>query len=213
MGLLLAALQHRSPKTPASVYFFPAFPEASRSFREKDSSPHKARNQRMLNLLGECSPKCPALWRPWLKSALKNKQIVIYLFICSHWKLVVVPGLSLVVVPGLLIAVASLVAEHWLQGVWASGVAACGLNSCGSWALEHQLNSRCSIVVSLRLSCSEACGIFPERGWTCVPCVGMQILSHWTTREVLKVSIYIRSWMKKWVSVNKLLFFAINCVT
>ena len=77
-----------------------------------------------------------------------NSYLLIYF--CSHWKLVVVPGLSLVVVPGLLIAVASLVAEHWLQGVWASGVAACGLNSCGSRALEHRLNSCVSQAQLLR---------------------------------------------------------------
>ena len=50
-------------------------------------------------------------------------------------------GSSLVVVLRLLIAVASLVAEHRLQGAWASVLAARGLRSCGSPALEHWLSS------------------------------------------------------------------------
>ena len=42
---------------------------------------------------------------------------------------------------GFLLAVASLVAEHRLQGMSASVVLARGLNSGGSWVLEHRLNS------------------------------------------------------------------------
>ena len=41
----------------------------------------------------------------------------------------------------LLTAVASLAAEHTLQGTWVSEVAAHGLSSCASRALEHRLNS------------------------------------------------------------------------
>ena len=47
-------------------------------------------------------------------------------------------GYSLAVVHRLLIAVASLVAEHRLQGMQASVFAACGLSG---WALEHSLSS------------------------------------------------------------------------
>ena len=50
-------------------------------------------------------------------------------------------GYSLVAVPGLLSALASLVAEHRLQGMQAPGVVAQGLSSRGSWALEHRLSS------------------------------------------------------------------------
>ena len=46
-------------------------------------------------------------------------------------------GFPLVAVHGLLIAVASFVSEHRLQGTQASVVAAHGLSSCGSQALEH----------------------------------------------------------------------------
>ena len=42
---------------------------------------------------------------------------------------------------GLLTAVASLVAEHGLQGTGASGVRACGLSCCGFPALEYRLTS------------------------------------------------------------------------
>ena len=41
---------------------------------------------------------------------------------------------------------------------------ACGLNSCGSWALE-----RGSVVVAHGLSCSAACGIFPDQGSNLCP--------------------------------------------
>ena len=34
------------------------------------------------------------------------------------------------------------------------------------------------------LSCSEAYGIFPDRGSNPCPCIGRWILNHWTTREV-----------------------------
>ena len=53
------------------------------------------------------------------------------------------------------------------------------------------------------LSCSAACGIFPDR--TRVPCVGRWILSHYVTREIPWVLIYFcsldlsgteRSWLK-----------------
>ena len=68
-------------------------------------------------------------------------------------------GLLFVAVYRLLIVVASLVAEHGLQAhglqqLWYVGsvVVACKLQSAGS------------VVVAHRLSCSEACGIFPDQG-------------------------------------------------
>ena len=72
-------------------------------------------------------------------------------------------GLLFVAVRGLLIMVASLVVEHGLQAhglqqLWHAGsvVVACRLQSTGS------------VVVAHRLSCSAACGIFPDQGWN--PC-------------------------------------------
>ena len=41
-----------------------------------------------------------------------------------------------------------------------------------------------SVVVAHRLSCPEACRIFLDQESTCVPCVGRQILYHWTTTVV-----------------------------
>ena len=58
-------------------------------------------------------------------------------------------GLSLVAIGGgcssvatrsLLPAVASLVAEHGLQGAGTSAAVACGLSSCGSPSLEYRLS-------------------------------------------------------------------------
>ena len=43
-----------------------------------------------------------------------------------------------------------------------------------------------SVVVAHGLSCPEACGIFWTKGRTHIPCIGRQILHHWTTREVLE---------------------------
>ena len=59
--------------------------------------------------------------------------------------------------------VASLVAEHGLQGTWASVVASCRLSSCDSRALEHRLGTS-----GPQVSFSVACGIFPDQGWN--PC-------------------------------------------
>ena len=52
----------------------------------------------------------------------------------------------------------------WVIGTWASAAAEQGLISCGLWAL--QLTG--SVVVVHRLSCSEARGIFQDKGWN--PC-------------------------------------------
>ena len=51
-------------------------------------------------------------------------------------------GYSEFAVSGLLVAVASLVSEHRLQGTRASAAVARGLSSCGSRAVEHRLSSR-----------------------------------------------------------------------
>ena len=65
-------------------------------------------------------------------------------------------GLLFVVVHRLLIVVASLVAEQ--------GSRCAGFSSCGTQALERRLSS-CG---ARGLSCSMACGIFPDQGWN--PC-------------------------------------------
>ena len=66
-----------------------------------------------------------------------------YVFICFWllWVFIAVRGFSLVAVCGLLIATASLVVEHGLQGVQASVVAAPGLSRCGFQAVECRLSS------------------------------------------------------------------------
>ena len=67
---------------------------------------------------------------------------------------------SLVVVQGLLIPVVSPVVEHGL---------------CGVLAL---------VVVVHRLCCRKACRIFVDQSWNSCPHMSMQILNHWSTREV-----------------------------
>ena len=49
----------------------------------------------------------------------------------------------------------------------------------------QQLQPVGSAVVAHGLSCSEACGIFPDQGLNTCPHTGRQIPKHWTTREVL----------------------------
>ena len=82
------------------------------------------------------------------------------MFVVCWLSLVAVSGLPFLAVHGLLIVVASPVAERGLWSARASVVGAPGLWSTGS------------IVVALGLSCSEACGIFPDQEST--PC-----LLHW----------------------------------
>ena len=52
-----------------------------------------------------------------------------------------------------------------------------GFSSCSSQALEFRF-----VFVARGLSCSVACGIFPDQG-SHVPCTGRWILYHWATRE------------------------------
>ena len=66
---------------------------------------------------------------------------------------------SLGVVRRLLIVVWLLLLQSAGSRARASVVAACELINCGSQALKHSL-----VVVAHRLSCSGACGIFPDQG-------------------------------------------------
>ena len=68
-------------------------------------------------------------------------------------------GYSPVALCRLLIAVASLVAKHRLMGTQASVIA-----FCDSIVAAPGLQSTGSVAVAHGLSCSAACGIFPDRG-------------------------------------------------
>ena len=57
----------------------------------------------------------------------------------------------------------------------------CGGFSC---CTAQALGMLASVVVVRGLSCPEACGILQTRDQTRIPCIGRQILNHWTTREV-----------------------------
>ena len=55
-----------------------------------------------------------------------------------------------------------------------------GFSGCSTWAREHRLTS-----CGAWLSCSpQHRGSSQIRDQTCVPCIGRQILNHWTTRKV-----------------------------
>ena len=89
-------------------------------------------------------------------------------------------GYSPITVHGLLTAVASFFVDHRLWGVQASVLVVHRLCSCSSQALEGPG----STAVVLGLSGSAAREIFQDQGWKPAPCIGRQILNHWTTREV-----------------------------
>ena len=114
---------------------------------------------------------------------LTNLYFFIYLWL--RWVFVAACGLSLVVASG---GYSSLRYTCFFcfgaraLGMGASVVVAHGLSSCGSWALEHS-----SVAVTHELSCSAACGIFPDQ--VSNPCP-----LHWQadTREVPTLTNLLR---------------------
>ena len=83
----------------------------------------------------------------------------------------------------LFMAVLSLYGCIWAFSNYDGSISHCGGSSClGVWALEPTG----SIVVMNQLSCPSARGIVPDQGSNHIPCIGRQILNHWTTRKVLK---------------------------
>ena len=83
-------------------------------------------------------------------------------------------GLPFTATHGLLIAVASLVMEHWLSGTWSSVLAARGLLAAGGLSI-----------------CPRAHGIFPDQASNLCPLQGRQIPNLWTTREVPLLLIFL----------------------
>ena len=67
-------------------------------------------------------------------------------------------------------------------------LAALGLHRCAqtfSNCSEHGLLiAVASLVAEHRLSCPEACGIFPDQGWNSCPLHWRQIFTHWATGDV-----------------------------
>ena len=102
--------------------------------------------------------------------------------------------LLFVAVRGLLIAMASRCRAQAV-GTRASAVVAHGLSSCGtrSVVVARGIQSTGSVAVAHGLSCSAACGIFPEQGWNHVPCIGRWILNHCATREALRKNISLNA--------------------
>ena len=98
-------------------------------------------------------------------------------------------GLVFAVVQGPFTEVASLATKH---GLYVPGL---------QW-LRH----KSSVVVARGLSCSKACGIFPNG--THLPYVGRQILIHCATREVLAQCFVMSSPLP--ISNKNILFFSVR---
>ena len=139
-----------------------------------------------------------SIWPNWLKPLLERLCIYLWLYwvflaTCRSSLVAAIRGYSLVVVCGLLTVVASLAGGHRLWGAQVSVAAAHGLSSFSFWELEHR-----SIAVLHALSCSTACGIFPDHGWNHVSCIDRCILYHWATREapipLLLLLLFFISW-------------------
>ena len=113
----------------------------------------------------------PLSWLFWLvlheHRGAHNFFIILFFFLavlglhcCAGFSLIAVSGgYSPVVVRGRLLAVACLVVGHRLWGVQASVAAVQRLNSSSS----SKLQSTGSVVMAHGLSCSAACGIFPDQ--------------------------------------------------
>ena len=77
-----------------------------------------------------------------------------------------------------------------------SGFSCYGAQTLATWI---------SVMVTHGLSCSAACGIFPDQGLNPGPCISRQILTHCTTREVQACHFWVHR-MKHillgWVSLE-----------
>ena len=96
----------------------------------------------------------------------------IFWFIWLHWVCIAVFGLSLVVTSG---GYSSLQCEDFslwqLFLLWGTGSRHMCFSNCSPQTFVYGLQS-VGLVVAHGLSWSVACGIFPDRGWTHVPCPG-----------------------------------------
>ena len=93
------------------------------------------------------------------KSFLQSFYLFIYIFTVLDLRCCA--GFSLVVESGGYSRCSAWVSHCGdFSGCGAQAVGYGGFRSCNSWALEHTL----SVVVAHGLSCSVACGIFPDQG-------------------------------------------------
>ena len=81
--------------------------------------------------------------------------VYLFIYLWLHWVFIAVRGF--------LIAVASLVVEHGLQACGLQYLWAQYLWHAGSVFVARRLQSTGSVVVAHGLSCSAACGIFPDQ--------------------------------------------------
>ena len=91
-----------------------------------------------------------------------------FFYVWQHWVFVAAPGLSR--------------GELGLPSHCGVGASHCSdFSWYHSWALEHELSS-CG---AWALAAQQHVESSRTRDRTCVPCIGSQILNHWTTRESL----------------------------
>ena len=98
-------------------------------------------------------------------------KFIYFIYFCLHWVFVAAHWLSLVAASRALRCSewpfhcsGFSCGRAWALGVWASVVVAGGLSS-----VAHRLSSTGSVVVSYRLSCLAACGIFLDQGSNTCP--------------------------------------------
>ena len=119
--------------------------------------------------------------------------LILFIYLWLHWVFVAARGLSLVAVCGLLIAVASLVAEHGLQGFSSCGMGARQLWLAGSGWQAQQLWCT-GLVAPWHVGSSRT------RARTRVPCIGRRILNHCATREVPVLQFFFLSFQMYFIS-------------
>ena len=119
-----------------------------------------------------CSLICDEHSGCFQSGAVTNKAVVhvhvhFFLYFWRHWVFVAAHGFFSSVAHGLLFAVASLLVKHRLQ-------ACTGFSTCTMWAQ----------LVTPGLSCSSACGVFPDQESNPHALHWQVVLNHWATWEV-----------------------------
>ena len=125
-------------------------------------------------------PGCILLYLYYLFLWLRQ----VFIVACRLSLVVASRGYSLLLAWGLLVILASPVGEH---GLWRAGSVAAVHGLRCSVAAVHRLH--CSVAVVHRLSCSAHVSSSQIRNRTRVPRISRWILNHWTTRDILTVSL------------------------
>ena len=119
---------------------------------------------------------------------LINLFIYLFIYLWLHWVFIAAHGLSLVAVSGgYSLLWCTGFSLRWLLLLRSMGSRRTGFSSCGARAsvvVTRGLWSTGSVVAAHGISCSVACGIFPDQSSNPCPLHWQAILNHCTTREV-----------------------------